>query len=261
MLHLLSKRYLGQKRLRRALSVPFLQETVPVSEYDVAPLLTRACLQPGTARMRPKAFQNEEPKTFWRATTIGPRMSDSPRLRLRYCRRAYSPRRPPVPHYAFGANFGARSQHQYPTLAGASVSTASKSQATGQGPYLDRVVFGSERSADVASEAVSEPKPVRKRRSRSASKAAGVVSETAAPTPARRRRSIQVRTRLPAGGRWIRTIGPSREGAGFCCGRRFASDRTGAAQKSLWGTDGSNPAPSTGESGCELDFRTHGSER
>jgi hypothetical protein len=44
-------------------------------------------------------------------------------------------------------------------------------------------------------------------------------------------RGSQVRTRLAAGGRWIRTIGPWREGAGFCCGRRIAGDRTGAAQK------------------------------
>ena len=30
------------------------------------------------------------------------------------------------------------------------------------------------------------------------------------------------------GGRWIRTIGPWREGTAFCCGRRIAGDRTGA---------------------------------
>jgi hypothetical protein len=32
-------------------------------------------------------------------------------------------------------------------------------------------------------------------------------------------RGIQVRRRLAAGGRWIRTIGPCREGAGLYCGR------------------------------------------
>src|SRR5205807_4823852 len=46
--------------------------------------------------------------------------------------------------------------------------------------------------------------------------------------------------RLSAGGRWIRTIGPCREGAGFCCGRRI-----GGNQKNLWGTDSSNPSPSS----------------
>ena len=33
----------------------------------------------------------------------------------------------------------------------------------------------------------------------------------------------------PLEGRWIRTIGPRHERADFCCGRRIAGDRTGAA--------------------------------
>ena len=43
-------------------------------------------------------------------------------------------------------------------------------------------------------------------------------------------RESQVRTGLPAGGRWIRTISPRHERAGFCCGRRIAG-RTGAAKR------------------------------
>src|SRR6266404_5971347 len=42
----------------------------------------------------------------------------------------------------------------------------------------------------------------------------------------------QVRTGLPAGGRWIRTIGPRHERAGFCCGRRIAGPN-GGSQKGL----------------------------
>src|SRR6266404_499335 len=59
----------------------------------------------------------------------------------------------------------------------------------------------------------------------------------------------QVRTGLPAGGRWIRTIGPRHERAGFCCGRRIAGPN-GGSQKGcfLCGTDSSNPSPSSGES-------------
>ena len=59
----------------------------------------------------------------------------------------------------------------------------------------------------------------------------------------------QVRTRLPAGGRRIRTIGPQHERAGFCCGRRIAGPN-GGSQKGcfLCGTDSSNPSPSSGES-------------
>src|SRR5580693_3679504 len=50
----------------------------------------------------------------------------------------------------------------------------------------------------------------------------------------------QVRTRLRAGGRWIRTIGPCREGAGYIAKGEFARDRRAA--KKIWrGTDGSNP--------------------
>jgi hypothetical protein len=48
------------------------------------------------------------------------------------------------------------------------------------------------------------------------------------------------------------------EGAGFCCGRQIAGDRTGAAHKELFllrGTDGSNPLPSSGESPANLSFR------
>src|SRR5690349_14459641 len=43
----------------------------------------------------------------------------------------------------------------------------------------------------------------------------------------------QVRTRLPAGGRWIRTIGPRHERAGFCCGKRIAGPN-GDSQKGLF---------------------------
>src|SRR6202048_4250671 len=43
----------------------------------------------------------------------------------------------------------------------------------------------------------------------------------------------QVRTRLSAGGRWIRTIGPRHERAGFCCGRRIA-EPNGDSQKGLF---------------------------
>src|ERR1700694_4255732 len=54
---------------------------------------------------------------------------------------------------------------------------------------------------------------------------------------------------LAGGGRWIRTLGPRHERAGFCCGRRIAGP-TGAAKKGcfLCGTDGSNPSPSSRES-------------
>jgi len=43
-------------------------------------------------------------------------------------------------------------------------------------------------------------------------------------------RGSQVRTRLPAGGRWIRTIGPRHERAGFVAEGELR-DRTGAAKK------------------------------
>jgi hypothetical protein len=62
-----------------------------------------------------------------------------------------------------------------------------------------------------------------------------------------------VRTRLGAGGRWIRTIGPWRERAGFRWGKRIASDRNRASHKKLFslrGTDSSNPPPSSRESVC-----------
>src|ERR1700726_2011038 len=58
---------------------------------------------------------------------------------------------------------------------------------------------------------------------------------------------------LSPGGRWIRTIGPRHERAGFCCGRRIAGPN-GGSQKGLFscGTDGSNPFPSSGESVANL---------
>src|ERR1700730_7314904 len=43
----------------------------------------------------------------------------------------------------------------------------------------------------------------------------------------------QVRTGRPAGGRWIRTIGPRHERGGFCCGRRIAGPN-GGSQKGLF---------------------------
>jgi len=45
--------------------------------------------------------------------------------------------------------------------------------------------------------------------------------------------SLTVRSRLAAGGRWIRTIGPRHERAGFCCGRRIAGPN-GGSQKGLF---------------------------
>ena len=42
--------------------------------------------------------------------------------------------------------------------------------------------------------------------------------------------AVCVRHRLSAGGRWIRTIGPRHERAGFCCGRRITGTN-GAAKK------------------------------
>ena len=66
-------------------------------------------------------------------------------------------------------------------------------------------------------------------------------------------RRHQVRIGLFAGGRWIPTIGPWHERAGFCCGRRITGTN-GAAKKGcfLRGTDGSNPSPSSGESIANL---------
>ena len=54
----------------------------------------------------------------------------------------------------------------------------------------------------------------------------------------------QVRTRLPAGGRRIRTIGPGTKEPVFVAEGELR-DRTGAAKKGcfLCGTDGSNPSP------------------
>ena len=63
--------------------------------------------------------------------------------------------------------------------------------------------------------------------------------------PGFRRRAV--RRRLAAGGRWIRTIGPCREGAGLYCGDELGGS-TGAAKKILRGTDGSNPSPSSRQS-------------
>ena len=56
-------------------------------------------------------------------------------------------------------------------------------------------------------------------------------SSNATDSGGRRHRS-RIRTRLPAGGRWIRTIGPRRERAGFCCGRRIAGPN--GSQKRLF---------------------------
>jgi hypothetical protein len=61
----------------------------------------------------------------------------------------------------------------------------------------------------------------------------------------------QVRSGLSAGGRWIRTIGPCREGAGLYCGGELGG-LTGQAKNILRGTDGSNPSPSSGESSANL---------
>jgi len=52
---------------------------------------------------------------------------------------------------------------------------------------------------------------------------------------------------LAAGGRWIRTIGPCREGGRFILRKVNWRDRRGS-QKILRGTDGSNPSPSSSES-------------
>src|ERR1700746_3786148 len=51
----------------------------------------------------------------------------------------------------------------------------------------------------------------------------GAISFAACPIPSLRWR---------AGGRWIRTIGPRHERAGFCCGRRIAGPN-GGSQKGL----------------------------
>jgi hypothetical protein len=61
--------------------------------------------------------------------------------------------------------------------------------------------------------------------------------------------------RLFAGGRWIRTIGPRHERAGFVAEGELR-DRTGAAKKGcfLCGTDGSNPSPSSAESAANFVF-------
>src|SRR5207302_3871345 len=65
----------------------------------------------------------------------------------------------------------------------------------------------------------------------------------------------QVRTRLPAGGRRIRTIGPGTKEPVFVAEGELR-DRTGAAKKGcfLCGTDGSNPSPSSDESSANLIF-------
>jgi predicted transcriptional regulator len=73
-----------------------------------------------------------------------------------------------------------------PTAVETSADADGKTEAT---PARRRRSRSASKSADVASEAVSEPKPVRKRHSRSASKASGVASETPAATPARRTQS------------------------------------------------------------------------
>jgi hypothetical protein len=54
---------------------------------------------------------------------------------------------------------------------------------------------------------------------------------------------------LSAGGRWIRTISPCREGCRAILRKVNSGDRRGS-QKNLRGTDGSNPSPSSGESGA-----------
>jgi hypothetical protein len=58
----------------------------------------------------------------------------------------------------------------------------------------------------------------------------------------------QVRIGLAAGRRWIRTISPWRDGAGYIAEGELRGDRRGS-QKFWRGTDGSNPSPSSGESG------------
>ena len=40
-----------------------------------------------------------------------------------------------------------------------------------------------------------------------------------------------IRTELPAGGKWIRTIGPWHERAGFCCGSRIAGTERGQPKR------------------------------
>jgi N-acetylmuramoyl-L-alanine amidase len=55
--------------------------------------------------------------------------------------------------------------------------------------------------------------------------------------------------RLAAGGRWIRTIGPRHERAGFYLRKANCGTERGSQKGCfLCGTDGSNPSPSSGES-------------
>jgi hypothetical protein len=52
-------------------------------------------------------------------------------------------------------------------------------------------------------------------------------------------------------GRWRRTISPWREGAGYIAEGELRGDRQGSLK--IWrGTDGSNPFPSSSESGANL---------
>src|SRR6267378_6330745 len=64
----------------------------------------------------------------------------------------------------------------------------------------------------------------------------------------------QVRTGLPGGGKWIRTFGPSQ---GMSQIRTVGAERDIGRRKRRFlygGTDGSNPVPSSGESGANLSL-------
>ena len=79
---------------------------------------------------------------------------------------------------------------------------------------------------------------------------------------AHRLRPNRVRTQLSAGGKWIRTIGPWHERAGFCRGRRIAG-LNGVAKKGCFvcGTDGSKSISLHRRVSCELAPRGFGVER
>ena len=64
----------------------------------------------------------------------------------------------------------------------------------------------------------------------------------------------QVRTRLPAGGNRIRTIGPAVEETPFPTPDVSFRANGSDLRHSLRGTEGSNPLPSNGESGANLIF-------
>src|SRR5712671_6922867 len=91
--------------------------------------------------------------------------------------------------------------------------------------------------------------------SRSAAPATASVAAALAIPPGQ---AYRVRSRLAAGGRWIRTPGPGSKGRRF----RRTTEGAGAFERTVCGWDREFESPLLQRGvGCELDFLNHGRRR